>query len=201
MKFFRALAWLLSGLFHPLILGVVLPSSALFLELAAQGVSTWAQSQLLLWTGMLVIPVLLLLLLKKQGRVQSLLLSIREERNVVYLVSFLWFFSFAALMQLLQWFGPESRVYGFLWLNTISAVLLWQVNMRVNKVSAHATAGSALLIYLAFLPPYSAWIFPMSLIFLLIVASRALLKAHSVAELITGSLCGALAATMVLWLR
>jgi membrane-associated phospholipid phosphatase len=75
------------------------------------------------------------------------------------------------------------------------------VNLRVNKVSAHATAGSALMVYLAWLPPFSTWIFPMGLIFLLILASRALLKAHSLAELITGAICGTMAAVMVLWLR
>ena len=201
MKMMKATAWLFSGLFHPLLLGWILPAAVLMLETAAGSLPFNPGLQLLLFAGMVVVPALFLLLLKYQGRVHSLLLSSREERHVVYLISLLWFFSFAALMQLLQWFGPESRVYGFFWLNTISAILLWQVNMRVNKVSAHATAGSALMVYLAWLPPFSTWIFPMGLIFLLILASRALLKAHSLAELITGAICGTMAAVMVLWLR
>ncbi|MBU6323891.1 MAG: hypothetical protein KJS92_00250 [Bacteroidetes bacterium] len=201
MNIARATAWLISGLFHPLLLGCLLPSSLLFLEQAVQGVSYWASGQALLWTGMFVVPALLLLMLKKQGRVQSLMLHIREERNVVYVISFLWFFIFTAMMQLLSAFGAQSGVYGLLWLNTLSALILWQVNARFHKVSAHATAGSALMVYLAFIFPWKEWIIAMILIFLLVVAARAVLKAHSMAELISGTVCGALAAALVLWLR
>jgi membrane-associated phospholipid phosphatase len=202
MILLRAMAWLVSGLFHPLLLGWLLPAALLFLEQASQGMPFDAMTQLLLCTGMFVVPSLLLLLLKKQGRVHSLLLSLREERHVVYLTSLLWFFSFAAMIQLLPAFGTQSHVYGLLWLNTLSALLLWQVNLRWNKASAHAAAGSALLMYLSFIPPFSGMMFPMCILFLLIVASRAVLKAHSPAELLSGTLCGAVAALPVLiWLR
>ena len=201
MKWIQALAWLISGLFHPLLLGWALPA-----WVWAQEQNTWLRNpvdlqQWWLFSGLLVVPVLLLFLLKRLGHIGSFLLSQRAERNLVYAVMLGRFLIFSLLMEWLQAFGRECLVYDFLWLNTGCILLLLPLNLSWNKASAHAAAVSASGVFhtAAALQEIPFW--PMAGLWVLVLASRYWLKAHSVAELCTGSLCGAAAAWLVLWLR
>lgn len=201
MKWIQAPAWLISGLFHPLLLGWGLPAF-----LWAQEQHPWQRGPFILpqwwlFSGLLLIPVLLLFLLKRQGHIGSYLLSVRTERNLVYAVSLCWFIVFALGMEWLQVFGRGSQVYHFLWLNAGCLLLLLPLNLRVNKASAHAAAGSALFVYLSTGTTQEISVWLMAGLWVLILASRFVLKAHSAAELFAGSLCGATAALLVLWLH
>lgn len=201
MKWVQALAWLISGLFHPLLLGWALPAWTWAQQQHRLQRDSFALPQWWLFSGLLLVPVLLLFLLKRSGHIGSYLLSERAERNLVYAVSLGWFLLFSLGMEWLQTFGRDSLVYDFLWLNTGCILLLLPLNLGVNKASAHAAAASALFVYLftETTQEMSVWI--MAGTWMLILASRFLLKAHSAAELFTGSLCGATTALLVLWLR
>ncbi|MEY3983721.1 MAG: hypothetical protein RL160_1280 [Bacteroidota bacterium] len=201
MKWIQALAWLISGLFHPLLLGWALPAWRWAQEQQPGHSDPFAPPQWWLFSGLLMVPVLLLFLLKHLGHIGSYLLPERNERNLVYAVSLSWFLVFALGMKWLQTFGPESLVYDFLWLNAGCLLLLLPLNLRVNKASAHAAAGSALFMYLSTGTTQEVSVWLMAVLWVLILASRFVLKAHSAAELLAGSLCGATTALLVLGLR
>jgi hypothetical protein len=201
MKWIQGLAWMISGLFHPLLLGWALPAWIWTQEQHPWQGGPLALSQWWLFSGVLLVPVLLLFLLKRLGHIGSYLLSQRAERNLVYAISLCWFLLLSLVMEWRQTFGRESQVYQLLWLNAGCLLLLLPLNLRVNKASAHAAAGSALLVFLSTATTHEVSVWLLAGLWVLILASRFLLKAHSAAELFTGSLCGATAALLVLWLR
>lgn len=143
---------------------------------------------------LLLIPLLLLLFLRKLGKISSLHLPVRSERDAVYSLQLLWFG--LLLAGLSHWAFVPAVALNRILLAVIGIGILSLANRFLNKASAHMALVTAL---------GGVYVWEAGLVFLwaamaamgLVWFARSSLKAHTVPELLSGFGCGLL--SFVLW--
>jgi len=131
------LARLLSQIFHPILLNI-----SAFLIVGYAALSTPAQG--LKWAGICILvlvlpPTIFYTIRLRQGAYADEDVSIREQRNELYLFGFIWALIATAL---LSYFGAPQPFLALL----ICALLFALINGGINlfwKISGHATAIAA----------------------------------------------------------
>jgi hypothetical protein len=189
VKVSTSAAWLLSYVFHPVLLLAVS---------ACLGARTDAAGQIwLIFLLMLLAPLLLLMALRLAGHVSSYHLPLRSERDLLYSLQLLWFGLLLAGSSQWTWLVPGvlNRVV----LAVIGIGLLSIANRYLNKASAHMAVVTALAAVYAqeagirWLP---AGLAAMGLVWF----ARSSVKAHTGPQLLTGLVVGLLSWLCWSWL-
>lgn len=183
------LAWLLSYVFHPVLLLVF---SALW---GARGgkVAEWV-----LITGTLfIVPLVLLLILRRLDKISSYHLPLRSERNLVYSLQLLWFGLVLAGMS--NWILVPPQALSRVLLAVVGIGFLSVANRFVNKASAHMSVVVALgAVYTWEAGTGFLW-FGLPVV-VLVWFARSSLKAHTGWELFAGLICGLTSSMCWIWL-
>lgn len=140
-------------------------------------------------------PLLLLLLLRRLGKISSYHLPLRSERDGVYSLQLLWFGLLLAAFS--YWKLVPDEALNRILLAVAGIGILSVANRYLNKASAHMAVVAALTgVYAsrADLLLLMAGLAAMALVWF----ARSSLKAHSHAELLSGLVCGLL--SWVIWL-
>jgi membrane-associated phospholipid phosphatase len=174
----RLARWL-STIFHPFPVSVVTLVLVLYLDGA-----TWTEA--LLWTAVgfaiVIVPLTIFLGVNVQrGRYSDWSLSIREERQTIFILTGI---CFAILVLTFIWAGAPTIALACLYAALATVVMAAGINRLVTKISLHAiaVAGCAAALY---------WVAP-PLGLLLAVAgiavswSRMALKHHTLAQIVLG---------------
>jgi len=148
-----ALARLLSQIFHPILLNI-----SVFLIVGVAALSTPAEG--LKWAGISILvlvlpPTIFYTIRLRQGAYADEDVSVREQRNELYLFGLIWAVIATAL---LAYFGAPPPFLALL----ICALLFALINGGINlfwKISGHATAIAATAtVALLYSPPLGAFL-------------------------------------------
>lgn len=157
------------------------------------GVWDWV----LIVTVLLVIPLLLLLILRKVGKISSLHLPLRSERDLVYSLQLLWFGLVLAGMS--NWVLIPPQALSRVLLAVVGIGFLSVANRFVNKASAHMSVAVALgAVYTWETGTGFLW-FGLPVV-VLVGFARSSLKAHTGWELFAGLICGLSSSMCWIWL-
>ena len=181
--------------FHPLLVsfyGLIFLFVLPLFEINALGTSfAWSVASISFFIT-IVMPIVSLFLLKKQGFISSYYLENRKERFLPYFFTFC-YYSFVTIL-----FYRIQNVPAVLPLSmgvpAFASLVLFLYNFKL-KVSAHAMAMGGLGGMLSVVNHFydlNLWI-PLGVILLLsiiLILSRLYLKAHSIAELVLGFFSG-----------
>ena len=143
-----ALARVLSQIFHPILLNVI---SFLIVGFAALGTPAEGLKWAAICILVLVLPPTIFYYIRlRQGAFADEDVSVREQRNELYLFGFIWVL---IALPLLAYIGAPRPFLAL----TICALLLGLINGGINlfwKISAHATSiASTAMIALLYSPP------------------------------------------------
>ena len=146
-----ALARLISQIFHPILLNVV---SFLIVGFAALGTAAEGLKWAAICIVVLVLPPTIFYSIRlRQGAYADEDVSVREQRNELYLFGFIWVLISTPLLAYVGAPGPFLALM-------ICALLLGLINGGINlfwKISAHATSiASTATIALLYSPPLGA---------------------------------------------
>ena len=164
------------------------------------GISAWAYVGVIIFVNTLLLPVLLMLMMKRLKIIQSLKLERKEERIYPFFITSVFYFT--------TWYIFDSiRIFPFLTMIFVIAITLAIVAAVISffwKISIHAMsmgAVSAAVLYFTALhyiiSPWPAY----GLIFMsgLVAFSRLKLQAHSSAQVYAGFLLGVFLVGFVLY--
>lgn len=195
-KFFK----IISVVFHPIFIPFY--TLLLFLQLPVfhiQWMSIGTRWYLIeiMGIGMILLPLVSLLILKKLGVIQSLQLEKKEERSLPYLLMF--FFSAVSLYFIWQ-LPMLMHIFRFIIENTIFGLSILLFVNQLYKISAHLFALGSLFAVI-FLVSFQlqinllAWVIVILLVSGLVASARLLLKAHSIKEVYSGFFLGLFSTT------
>ena len=149
----HALARLISQIFHPILLNI-----CSFLIVGYASLSTHGSG--LRWAGICILvlvlpPTLFYYVRLRQGVYSDEDVSVREQRNELYLFGFIWVLISLAVLGLL---GAPSPFLALMICALVIGVIAGVVNL-FWKISAHATAvASTATIALLYVPPLGAFL-------------------------------------------
>jgi hypothetical protein len=152
--------------------------------------------------GSVFLPAISLLIFKKQGKVKDFYLDTKDERNLPYASSILYFL--LAAYSILQ-FQNITQIFGIIFFNAALLVLVIFVINYYTKISAHMASLGSLAAYL-----YSFsfnlkieliyWITATIVISGIVALARLKLQAHTKFQIYLGFFTGAIVTTLLLLL-
>lgn len=149
------------------------------------------------WSGFLLgllIPIIFFIFLQKIGKVDDVDAQKREQRTTPYLFGI--FLCSLAVIWMELIYAPQF--YSNLWIAYIFNSIFILIINKYWKISAHALGVSAPVAVLFFLNGFSA--LPWLLAIIIIAWSRLVLKMHTPAQLIAGSLLGLINTYLILYI-
>lgn len=177
-----SMAKLISYIFSP----VVVAPGALAILVVQAGIN--GSNRMLIWLTAFffasLVPLITLLILRAKKKITDLDVSMREQRFTPLLISLV---SYAIAYVFLETMQANNLTRGLVFCS-ITNLLIMMLITRYWKVSFHAAGLTGPLAALWTLWNAGAW--PMMTLTALVGTSRVMLKAHTPAQVIVGSLLG-----------
>ncbi len=177
-----SMAKLISYIFSP----VVVAPGALAILVVQAGIN--GSNRMLIWLTAFffasLVPLITLLILRAKKKITDLDVSLREQRFTPLLISLV---SYAIAYVFLETMQANNLTRGLVFCS-ITNLLIMMLITRYWKVSFHAAGLTGPLAALWTLWNAGAW--PMMTLTALVGTSRVMLKAHTPAQVIVGSLLG-----------
>lgn len=175
------IAKLISNLFSP----VIVAPAAFAILISQAGLPG---NRMLIWLVILVfaaiVPLLMLLWLRHRGAITDLDVSRRDQRLIPLLVSML---SYGAAFIILELLKADNFTRGLVFCSLTNLIIVIFIT-RYWKISIHAAGLTSPLAALWVLWNSYAW--PMAALAALVGTSRVILKAHTPAQVVVGSIFG-----------
>ncbi len=140
-----------------------------------------------------IIPILYVLYLRKERRVTGYDVPIREQRTNPYLMGVL---NASLGFFLLLFMKASVFVWSLMWCYAINTLILYIINRRW-KISAHAMGLTGPMVMLSVLFGWNV-LFALPLVFV-VGWARVILRVHSVAQVVSGTIAGAVLTTIQLY--
>ncbi|TAE24726.1 MAG: hypothetical protein EAZ92_12965 [Candidatus Kapaibacterium sp.] len=185
-------AQVISAILSPVVLPVLTYCVFLFLDTTLATERKWLFGGITCLCSSLIVSgyVVYLAATKQVGSVE---LDLREERTKPFLVGIVsYFVGFVALYAL-----QAPPIVVWLMFSSLTTTLVMQLITRWWKVSIHATGISGTLAAWAF--HFGAAVYPWFVLVPIVGAARVILSKHTIAQVIVGSLLGALFTAVQLW--
>jgi hypothetical protein len=198
----RTVALAISALFHPVFVNLMGLLALIFLSpYLSMGIAPRAQLfyVLFIFISAGVIPIVVVLLMKLLGKVQSILLNVQDERNIPYLVTAgIYLFDFYFLSRI---HTPSAlRAYVLACACIVVAVAI--IN-HFYKISIHGASLGALAAIVVSLSGFSIVDIRYVLVLVFMVSgitlsARLFLHAHNVGQVLSGWILGFLLMYLIL---
>jgi membrane-associated phospholipid phosphatase len=131
-----------------------------------------------------VLPVVFIVLLRYRHQISDVHIPIREQRTVPFLVTI---FCYALATVLLLWASGTGALTATMFCYTLTTIAVLIINFYW-KISVHATGIGGPLAALTFVIGW--WTLPFFLLFPIVGWARVHLKAHTLGQVLAGSLLG-----------
>ncbi|MCS6822319.1 MAG: hypothetical protein NZ551_10675 [Microscillaceae bacterium] len=196
MPIFTRIAYIISGLFHPLLLPSICFAILFYSVPNIVGhIKSEAKFNLLMLIFLLtfLLPIFSILLIYVLGRISSLTLESQQERNLPYIIASA-FYAFSTYFFYTK-LGSLAVVYVILGLTTISIILVTIINF-FWKISAHSVGIAGVwgfILGLHYRFPTQELLYPLivvSVVAGLLMTVRLYLDAHTPTQVWIGALLG-----------